>query len=473
MKIYEGENSRERRILAAMIHDKTVLGQLSEIWQEGMLKSPVSNAIGHVCVKFYRKHKDAPNGSTNDWVDNYLRKKRVDADTADAIGKLLFSIEDDKILWDDIKPEHVVDMASEYLREIKANRVCEKGQELLRLGDLEGAEKLLVNYTRPELGEDEHINPLANDGEVFDEAFQKETFEPLFTFKNPLDQFFQGMVIRGEFMVFTAPPKTGKSFWLMEMAYKTLEARLRVAVYQVGDMSKNEYLWRLGSRIAHAPFESQTGNWPYTINVPETIKKPGEDEDVPRLSSYEQTFKNALDGTTTREKVRDFIQNDLKTYKDMMIIKCYPNNTVSVDGINASLDGLAVKGFIPDVVVIDYVDLLAPIDRRSPDKREQINETWKALRALNQRRHCLLITATQSDSAGYGKKLLSMENFSDCRMKNDHCTFNVGINATSMEKEAGVCRLNRIYQRRGRPNKRPIYVAGCLDLANPAVCATW
>ena len=46
---------------------------------------------------------------------------------------------------------------------------------------------------------------------------------------------------------------------------------------------------------------------------------------------------------------------------------------------------------IPDVIIVDYADILAPEDTRQSEKRHQVDETWKALRRLSQEWHALVI----------------------------------------------------------------------------------
>ena len=108
------------------------------------------------------------------------------------------------------------------------------------------------------------------------------------------------------------------------------------------------------------------------------------------------------------------------------------------------------------------------------DTRDQVNETWAALSAMRLARHCLLVTATQSDAGSFEKGLLDKRNFSEDRRKLDHVTAMCGINQRAEEKERGVCRLNWVNLREGEySHKRTVHVAQCLDLANPAVLSSF
>jgi replicative DNA helicase len=62
------------------------------------------------------------------------------------------------------------------------------------------------------------------------------------------------------------------------------------------------------------------------------------------------------------------------------------------------------SSYTPDVIIIDYADLL--IDGSQKEERHKQNKIWKDLRGLNQKRKCLLITATQTDAGSYKNDLL-------------------------------------------------------------------
>jgi len=121
---------------------------------------------------------------------------------------------------------------------------------------------------------------------------------------------------------------------------------------------------------------------------------------------------------------------------------------------------------------IDYADILAAPAGRL-EIRDQINTTWKQLRALSQSRHCLVATASQANAASYGAKSLSMRNFSEDKRKLSHVTDCFGLNATEDEAELGVQRLNRIVGRSQRRSSKQVTVASCLEIGDPAVLSSW
>ena len=133
-------------------------------------------------------------------------------------------------------------------------------------------------------------------------------------------------------------------------------------------------------------------------------------------------------------------------------ISTHSNDTLSVDEINNILDTWEKEdGFIADVIIIDYADLLTSTIQ---DVRQQQNSNWKKSRAISQKRHSLLITVTQADAAAYEKDTLSLKNFSEDKRKYAHVTAMFGMNQdpSGRERKLGIMRLNSMVMREGEPH---------------------
>jgi len=139
------------------------------------------------------------------------------------------------------------------------------------------------------------------------------------------------------------------------------------------------------------------------------------------------------------------------------------------DIVNAGpLHRFTVQGLLVHNCV-DYADILAPM-QGTGDTRDQINATWKALRQLSQKYHCLVVTATQSDADSYDVATITRRNFSEDKRKHAHVTGMVAINQTETERSNGLIRLNWVLARDLEFNESTsVYCAGCLAAGNPIV----
>ena len=207
--------------------------------------------------------------------------------------------------------------------------------------------------------------------------------------------------------------------------------------------------------------------YPGKIVYPIAIKRRNDDK-VVRKGEVKR-FKKKLSWQKAYKACKLIIKRKIKSKDTYLKLSCHPNSTLSVKSIIGILEDWAKEGWTPDVIVIDYADILN-MDYSFLEGRDRINETWKQLRALSQKYHCLVVTATQADAASYTKDIVNMSNFSEDKRKLSHVTGVVGINATTKEKDLGIMRLNWVVLREGFYNtKRCVHVAGCLDIANPAI----
>jgi hypothetical protein len=142
--------------------------------------------------------------------------------------------------------------------------------------------------------------------------------------------------------------------------------------------------------------------------------------------------------------------------------------------IRADVKSWIKRGWTPDVVVIDYADILA-MPSHVKDFRQQIDYNWKSMRALSQEFHVLALTATQTKAAGYTAAKLDMSHFSDDKRKVGQVTGMITLNQSDREAENDVMRLGWIALREGNKlrTSRLVHVAGCRALGNLCVVSSF
>ena len=112
----------------------------------------------------------------------------------------------------------------------------------------------------------------------------------------------------------------------------------------------------------------------------------------------------------------------------------------------ASLEEM--EGFVPDMIVIDYADILGAEDPRITG-REAIDETWKNLKRMSDELHCCVVTASQANRASFEKNHVTQTNASEDIRKIAHGDLWCAINQTATEKRASVVRISKIAMRDG------------------------
>jgi len=462
----------DRRILTAMITSTEFLGRIYEAAPDPPWDSKWAKEITRWCYQFYLKYGTAPGNEIWTHYESWKRSNGTDVDAGNIIEKILLNLSSAN---EDVNVDYLLDQTQRRFNHLRYKQLSDDITSSLSADDVDAAEQALADFRPVELGVQAGINPLGNE-EILREAFEN-TSVPLIDKRlkdngksakdSGLNRFFKDQLVRDAFIAFQAPEKRGKSWWLMEMAFRGLLENRQVAYFVVGDMSRSQVVRRLAVRVTGMPDKVyQCGKF----TIPKTIIKNSESG----LFEVEQECVQVdvpLDWKTAYKKTADWAER--RGVENKFKLSVHPNATLSVKGIDSALDTWERNDdFIADIIVIDYADNLAAESRTSSDFRHQVNETWQNLRRVSQERHCLLVTATQADAKAYSVTTQSQDNYSEDKRKHAHVTGMVGLNQTSEEKNRGMMRLNWIDLREGEFDAtRCCHVAGSFRIGKPYICS--
>lgn len=148
---------------------------------------------------------------------------------------------------------------------------------------------------------------------------------------------------------------------------------------------------------------------------------------------YEKIWRDYNDIFTVREKIIKV----LKKYSKYGRVIVYPKYTLTYDRMMQNIEYLIRnEGFIPDILIIDYVDILDIPSHYDDYKKE--DERWKLMARLAGTTGCLVITATQANKAGHKAALLDSTHQGGFYGKNRHVNLMVGLNQTPQQKQQGI-----------------------------------
>lgn len=464
MKVTRHDSKTENRILTAMVVDNAVATRVAARWRDGgMFRSKWANLVGVWCVEYARTYDEAPGGHIEDIFEGWSQKAS-DEDLVDNVdnflGNLSGAYEEEA---EGLNAAYIIDQAGEHFNGVLLEQAAEQALADIRKGEHAKAATTIEKWNRVELGVGAGVDVIG-DTDAMEQAFEDKA-EPLITYPGDLGKFFGDQLGRDEFVAITGATGRGKTWWLMDIAWRGMQQNRKVAFFAVGDMSQSQMLRRMGCRAAAHPLKHLS-----KVRVPKAIEFEHGD-DMADVTHEVRTFKGPLmpgKASAALQKIQR------RRPKDALRLSCHPAGSVSVSGIDSILDSWERLGWVPDAIVIDYADILAPPAGMVAGDRESINESWKQMRSMSQRRHCLVVTATQADAGSYDTDLIRRGNFSDDRRKNDHVTGMFGINASDEEKDEGITRLNWTKRRESTFNEsRVVHVAGCLDIGAPAIKSTF
>lgn len=143
--------------------------------------------------------------------------------------------------------------------------------------------------------------------------------------------------------------------------------------------------------------------------------------------------------------------NHLKTYKDEvmprvqdiegeLIVKYYPTKSASIATLERHLEKLKMLGKEPDLIIVDYGDLLKPT-RVHKQKRMELSDIYEELRGLAGQWECPLYTASQTNRQGLNAEVVTMESISEAYAKCFCADFIFSISRTIEDKNKNTGRI--------------------------------
>jgi len=480
----------ERRIVTGLIVSTEYHQITSPFWNSQLLTSPTARLMAGWCVEHFLKYHSAP-GRDIEGIYTHRLKAGMDPDKAQDIESILSGLSED-FERGQFNARYLADQTRVYFQEQHLKAFADGIRAEVDDGNITEAEQMATGYTSAVNQAHTAIDPFAS-AERIKRAFA-EASTPLIRLPKALGEFMNSQLVRDGFVAFMGPEKRGKTFLLMELSIRAMKSGCNVVFFQAGDMSEDQQLRRLCVYLAQrsdrelycrgmfvpvldcihnqldecerAERECAFGVFDSHEKDKLVNRKVTKEELAERYKKYPDykpcsmcdqlrgcpwvRWREPVKPLTWREAAKiamDFRKRQEKRFK----LCTYPNETLSVGEIKNLLSiWERQEGFVADVIVVDYADIMAPdADFKNLDFRNQINKTWQRLRNLSQERHCLVITATQAAASCYSKDTIGKGDFSEDKRKYAHVTAMYGLNQTEEEKQIGIMRLNELVVREG------------------------
>jgi len=320
-----------------------------------------------------------------------------------------------------------LDEAETYLKKMNLKALSTAVDGLCSNGDISEAEAEVANFYNLSRPESKGID-LFNDIDQIKKILTRSDKDELFNFKGVLGKLID-VCCRGEFLAFFAPEKRGKSWWLQETALTAITKGCNVAFFSL-EMDEEKMLTRFLQYFTGRPSKKKHLGCkiPYLVN--KNIK-------------YRVSNKPLLTPNYAAKKLTDLKQ--LVRGATLKLV-CWPSDSKTMNDVNFQLDvWKRYEDFIPDVVIIDYADLLAPVDKKL-EYRIQLDGIWKSMKRMAQERHCLMVSASQTQVETQKKKI-HKGSASEAKSKTAHPDRIIASNQTAEDQEKMVMRVAVLFDR--------------------------
>ena len=466
MTLTESPASSEKTILIGLILSTEFIERIRNKLDHKKLRNKYAKKIAQWCFDYYDVYQQAPGRQIKQILSD--KGERLKDVVRENIENLLLSVTDD-FDDEDINVAYLVDETDKYLTYLELDKFIENLQDKKDEGEYAEAQSAIFNYAPPDFNENFGTNIITCPN-VLARAFDKRRLEPLFHVGGDLGKMVDEFLVRESFISIQAGEKVGKSFLKIDWTKRALRQGRRVAFFSVGDMTEEQMALRFAVSISGCHYNPK-----YCLGKNRKAVKGFivadqceiDDESVPTIGKSLICYKQhgdcdvlTLDAARAINHSwfqRHFIPNE--NFRHWF----YPNKTCKLSDIDGVLTNVYRRyNWVPDVIFIDYADILAP-EKELYNTREEINATWKAMRRLSQTRHCLLVTSTQANRDSYSGELQSKKMASEDKRKHADVTACLGLNSTDEDKSNQVLRANLLFGRDGEGNASNFVVVGqCL-----------
>lgn len=410
----------QENVLVLLCFNDVAAGIIRNTIQPGVFESSIFRDIASHAITFYDEYKEPVKEHLPDVLESVLQGK--DTKKAAAYTRVLDNLYQSR---DSVHVDYVINSLHAFIRQQQLKAGVVEAVALLQEGNVDAAEVGLEKMLRMR-------SSTFDVGTVFSDTNRSLSF-----FDAQDHAYHMGIKELddrdigprpGEMFLFIAPPKRGKSWWLMHVGKYGLLQRKRV-LHITLEMSEE----RVSQRYVQTFFSIAKRE--ASLVVPHLrVDELGRLIDIGELDITRPTFKD--------HDIRKFVENNIKrrfTTRPPLVIKGFPSGSLTLNALRAYLDNLERhQKFIPDIVCLDYPDLMNKDIRAL---RESVGQTFVDLRGLAQERGFALACPTQGNRESSKAKLVTDDMVSEDWSKIMTADNVLTYNQTDAERKLGLARI--------------------------------
>tara|TARA_R100000697_G_scaffold97102_3_gene108986 strand:+ start:1096 stop:2448 length:1353 start_codon:yes stop_codon:yes gene_type:complete len=390
-KLSEYGWSFQVKVIAAMFTDRLFLQQIADIIQTDYFESDANSWLMEIILDHFREYKTPP---TKDVlkvkvteVENDVLKTAI----LEQLKEVFRYMESDDLTF-------VKDEILRFCKNQEIKRAIMDSVSLLKMGNYDEIKTKIDSAMKAGADTDiglEYKNQVAL-------RYQEAARDTMTTGWDVIDDLMDGGLAPGELGVVMAPAGIGKSWLLINIGANAMKA---------------------GKTVIH-----------YTLELNENYVGQRYDSVVTGINA--QNLKNY------QEDIEDKMQN----INGDLIIKYYPTKSIGVLGIKAHIEKTIMLGNTPDLVIVDYADLLKVNQK---DKHEALEELYEDLRGMAGEYGVPVWTATQANRSALEEDVIEADKVASSYGKVMVSDFLMSLSRKVEDKMSGTGRGHVIKNRFG------------------------
>lgn len=492
------DSGSERKMCMGIIVSDSILNQLATILTPEIGTTPATKRIIGWCLDYFKKYEKAPQLQIQSIFD--VRKDEIfDQAEVDLVAEFLSGLSSEAESLE-FNEQFFLDCSVEFIRKRTLELTCEKAKGLSGK-ELDQAESLILNYNPPTLA---NVDNIYCDTPEFFVGYEDIGEHSLFKMKGVLGDYI-GKISRQMFISLLGVEKVGKTNFMLEMAMQAYRQQNNVLFLSVGDMMRNDLTTRYNFLLTgydtinkveevkypHLDCEhNQCGNCPRGEDTdPIMIGKgskarKGEFADFPKHkccklcqketgSDFKPViWQEVIKNPNSLAKDRDRVLADMRKRArgKRFAMEMFTSKSMTVPKLKSLLYTYKQRlGFVPDVIVIDYADLIVADGHAiRMDFRQQVEHVWSEMRAFAQDQNCALITATQATREALRRGHVEQWDVSEDKRKTSYVTGMYSLSKNEDDLVQGVLRVGCLFSRQSERNsKQNVAVLQCIAMGKP------
>jgi replicative DNA helicase len=386
--------SFQAKVISALLTDKTLLDTLNEIIHKKFFESEANKWIVTEIKDYYDEYKTAPT------LDVF--KVKVSNIENGSLAKSV--VEQLKVVYTQVGKEdlqYVKDEFSSFCRNQNLKEVIVQSVDLLKAGNYDRIKELVDKAMKvgveSELGH-EYI-------EDYIKRIEEINRETIPTNWECVNELMDGGLGPGELGVIVAPSGVGKTWVLCALGAAAVKAGRSVVHYSL-ELSEH--------------YVGQRYDTVFT-GVPSADLKENKDE----------------------------VLEKIKRLKGKLLIKYFPPKGISSKKIEAHLEKMIAAGNRPDLIIIDYADLLLSHSNKSDSTYGEQGGVYIDLRGMGGELGIPIWTASQTNRSGIDSEVIEADKVADSYAKVMNADFIMSVSRKSKDKLNNTARFHIMKNRFG------------------------
>ena len=380
------------KIISALLSDRIFLQTVYDIIKPEMFDSDANEWLVQKTLSHFDEYSQLP---TLDVFKNEVNKVERDVLKHSVVDNL-------KQAWNHLESDDL-DYVKEKTLEFCKNQTF-KGAILESVGLLEEGKfdviKSLIDSAM-KAGQDTDVGHEYKENIV--ERYESTVRNVVPTGWDAIDELVDGGFGKGELIMFAAPPGIGKSW----------------ALVNVGMAAAKK-----GKTVVH-----------YTLELNEGYVGQRYDSVLTGIAVPNLKFN------------LDDVRTQVENLSGDIIVKHWPTKSARLNTMRASLDKLKLQGKNPDIIIVDYADLLKGNSRK--ERHEELEEIVEGLRGIAGEYEVPLYTASQINRSGAEDDIITGTKIAGSFSKLMTADFVVSLSRKIEDKLAGTGRWHVIKNRFG------------------------